>query len=530
MAIGLCTFTWATLFSIAYSSNFAGSSIGLAVILLAIAAVPFYLCTSMLSTAMPRAGGDYVWQSRVLHPAIGFAAALSAWTVWQWYFSGFLGVVITTLGFQPYFALLGRTSASLASLSATLGQNFGYNTSVFEITTAIILLGLAIAALGMKFYVKLQYVLFGGSLVSALTLLGVLAGTSHSQFVSSFNNLSNQIIQSSGNQTLASSVQSAGGYYGYVIKMAGLSSSPFSLHSTLLLWGVIWISFGYAFWSIYNLSEIKKAGDLGTQVWIQVGSSLCFAVFLVVLYFLLERVVGVNFLTSYYSQYYSGGAAANPLAAFYAPYYPALIASISSSPIVWTLILIGLTFGIFQVILIVYFASTRIMLASSIDRVLPQKVSYVSGRTHSPLVALLISAIGCEVFLYLIIYQTSLLSYFDTAGLATQIAYILISVTAILLPFRKRELFQNSPAGKYKLAGFPLLSILGVIALVVNLFIAWIFIFGPPLGTLSVSTAGSIEFVSGIFAACLLIYVVSWGIRKSRNIDLSLAFSEIPPE
>jgi amino acid transporter len=235
-------------------------------------------------------------------------------------------------------------------------------------------------------------------------------------------------------------------------------------------------------------------------------------------------------LTSYYSQFYSGGAAANPLAAFYAPYYPALIASISSSPIVWTLILVGLTFGIFQVILIVYFASTRIMLASSIDRVLPQKVSYVSGRTHSPLVALLISAIGCEVFLYLIIYQTSLLSYFDTAGLATQIAYILISVTAILLPFRKRELFQNSPAGKYKLAGFPLLSILGVIALVVNLFIAWIFIFGPPLGTLSVSTAGSIEFVSGIFAACLLIYVVSWGIRKSRNIDLSLAFSEIPPE
>ncbi|MGI0090710.1 MAG: hypothetical protein ACREBS_03285, partial [Nitrososphaerales archaeon] len=229
--------------------------------------------------------------------------------------------------------------------------------------------------------------------------------------------------------------------------------------------------------------------------------------------------------------YYSGGSAANPLAAFYTPYYPALIASISSSPLVWTLILVGLTFGIFQVILIVYFASTRIMLASSIDRVLPQKISYVNQRTHSPLVALLISALGSEVFLYLIIYQSSLLSYFDTAGLATQIAYILISVTAILFPFRKRDIFENSPAGKYMIGGkIPLISVLGVIALGVNLFIGWIFIFGPPLGTLSFYAVQSIEFVSGIFIACLLVYALAWAIRKNRGINLTLSFSEIPPE
>ncbi len=530
MAIGLCTFTWATLYSIAYSSNFSGSNIGLAVVLLALAAIPFYLCTSMLSSVMPRAGGDYVWQSRMIHPSIGFASTFSAWTIWQWYFSGFLGVVITTLGFQPYFAFLGKSSSYFSDLSQTLGKNFGYNTSVFEITTGIILLGLAVAVLGMKFYVKLQYLLFGGSLASALTLLGVLASTSHAQFVSSFNNFSSQIIQNSGNQTLESSVTAAGGYYQYVIDAAGLSHASFSLPNTLLLWGVIWISFGYAFWSIYNLSEIKRAGNLGTQVWSQVGSSLCFAVYLIALWFLIEKVVGVSFLTSYYTQFYSGASAASPLEAFFTPYYPALIASISSSPVVWTLILVGLAFGIFQVILIVYFASTRIMLASSIDRVLPEKISYVSERTHSPLVALIVSAIGSEAFLYLIIYQSSLLSYFDTAGLATQIAYILICVTAIILPFRRRDLFQSSTIGRYKLGAIPLISILGMIALAVNLFIAWIFIFGPPLGTLSVSTTGSIEFISGIFLACLLTYVASWAIRRSRGISLSLAFSEIPPE
>ena len=528
MAIGLCTFTWVTLFSIAYSQNFLGSSVGLAIVLMALAAIPFYLCTAMLSTAMPRSGGDYVWQSRVIHPAVAFAATLSAWTVWQWYFAGFLGSNITTIGLQPYFALLGQNSAYFQGISSALGANFGYNSWTFAITTAIILLGLLIASLGMKFYVKIQYVLFAGSAVSALTLLGVLATTTHAKFVSSFNTFTSSMIEASGNQTLIGAVNSAGGYYNYIVNTASVGTPSFSLASTLILLGVIWLSFGYAFWSIYNLSEIKKASSIRNQTWTQLGSALAFAVFLLALWYLLESVVGAKFLDSFYSLFYANSPALSSFA--FTPYYPALIASISSSPVVWTLVLVGLAFGLFQVILIVYFASTRILLASSLDRVLPEKVSYVHPRTHSPLVALIISAIGCELFLYMIIYQESIFSYFSTAGLATQVAYVMISVTAMLFPFRRKKVFEASPAGKYKLGGLPLISLLGLISLCVNLYIAWIFVFGPPLGVLSVSSTLSIESVGGIFAACLVVYLVSWALRRGQKIDLSLSFREIPPE
>ena len=531
MAIGLYTFTWVTLFSVAYSSNFLGSNVGLAIVLMALAAIPFYLCTSMLSTAMPRSGGDYVWQSRIIHPSVAFAAALSAWTVWQWYFAGLLGSTITTIGLQPYFALLGSMGNTYyQGLSSALGANAGNNIYTFGITTLIILLGLLIASLGMRVYVRLQYVLFAGSAISALTLLGVLATTTHQGFIRSFNALTLPLINSSGNSTLASQVSAAHGYYNYILNTANVGNSSFNLWNTLLLFGVIWISFGYAFWSIYNLSEIKKASSLKTQTWIQVGSSILFAIFLLALWYLLQNVIGIKFLQSFYTLFYNGNTALNPLAFFYTPYYPALVASISSSPLVWTLILVGLAFGVFQVILIVYFASTRILLAASMDRVLPAKLAYVHSRTHSPLVALVISAIGCEVFLYLIIFFPGILSYFSTAGLATQIAYILISVTAILLPFRKRQVFEASPAGKYKIGRLPLVSLLGVIALIVNLYIAWIFIAGPSLGFLSVPAESSIEFVLGIFAACFMIYVISWAIRKGQKIDLGLAFREIPPE
>ena len=532
MAIGFYGFTWATLFSVGYTSAFLGANVGLAVLLMAVSAIPFYLSTSMLSSAMPRAGGDYVWQSRVLHPSIGFASTFSAWTVWQWYFASFLGVVMTTIGYQPLFALLGITNSGDANIAGQLAAGFGQydNNPVFIITTVIVLAGFAIAALGIRFYVRLQYILFAGSAVSALTLLGVMATSSNATFISKLNALAVPLIQA-GNQSQINmtSVNAAGGYYNYIIQTANFPSSSFSLGNTLLLFGIIWISFGYAFWSIYNLGEIKKAGNLKNQAVMQIGSSLVFAVFLLALWALLQNVIGVPFLHAFFNLY-PNDPSTFPLSGFFTPYYPALVAAISSSPIVWGLILIGATFGIFQVILIVYFASTRIMLAASLDRVLPERLSYVTSKTHSPLVALVVSAIGCEAFLYLIVYQYNYLGYFSTAGLATQIAYILISLTAIVFPYTKKKIYEASPAAKYKIGGLPILTLAGVLALIVNLYIAYIFIFGPELGFLSISTTGSIEFIVGIFLACFIIYWIAYGVRKSQKIDLSLSFAEIPPE
>ena len=91
-------------------------------------------------------------------------------------------------------------------------------------------------------------------------------------------------------------------------------------------------------------------------------------------------------------------------------------------------------------------------------------------------------------------------------------------------------MFDASPIAKYKLGGFPLLSLLGILALIVNLYIAWIFVAGPPFTGVSVATTPSIEFVFGIFVACFVVYVIAWAIRKRQGIDLSLSFSEIPPE
>ena len=110
MAIGFYGFHWATLFSVGYTQEFLGANIGLAILLMAISAIPFYLSTSMLSSAMPKLeeitsgrAGSCIHQSDLLrHFLLGrYGNGDSA---------SFLGVVMTTVGYQPLFALLGLTN------------------------------------------------------------------------------------------------------------------------------------------------------------------------------------------------------------------------------------------------------------------------------------------------------------------------------------------------------------------------------------------------------------------------------------
>lgn len=94
----------------------------------------------------------------------------------------------------------------------------------------------------------------------------------------------------------------------------------------------------------------------------------------------------------------------------------------------------------------------------------------------------------------------------------------------------KKAIFQSSPVAKYRVGGFPVLSLMGILALVFNLYIAWIFIAGPPLSFLNVSAYSSIAFIVGIFFACFAIYWIAWGVRKGQGVNLKLAFAEVPPE
>ncbi|HEV2226169.1 MAG TPA: amino acid permease [Nitrososphaerales archaeon] len=519
MAVGLTGFTEAVLFSYA-PGVLPGGDIGIGIITTVLAAIPFYLVVSMLAASMPRAGGDYVWQSRIISPAIGFAATFSAWTVWQWFFGAFLGSVMVTLGLQPFLALLGQAtgSQSYSSLAVALESP----NATFVITTVILVLGFLITMRGMRFYVRLQYILFGAALLSLLTMIGLLLTHTHQQFVSSFDAAMLPVIGPNAYQNITSSAVASG----------VLVSPAFSASDTVVLWAIVWLSMGYAAWSIYNLGEIKRAGSLKLQLFEVVGSLLAIGSLWAVTWYAYSGTVGVGFIRAFNGLWFSGnpGPVSALLGVVPDPFFPYIVSLLTTNPVLLTMIFLGMIFGIFQVVLIIYFASTRIMLAAGMDRVLPARVASVSTSSGAPLATPLIALVGSEVWLYFVVYQfNSIGSYVATAGFGTEIAYLLLCATAIVYPLRRRESYDSSPISRFRVGRLPAISVLGTLALLFNLFLTYEYVAGPNL-FLTYPLLQSDEFVIGLFVACLLIYYASRALRKRQGIDLGLSYRELPPE
>jgi hypothetical protein len=103
----------------------------------------------------------------------------------------------------------------------------------------------------------------------------------------------------------------------------------------------------------------------------------------------------------------------------------------------------------------------------------------------------------------------------------------LMSIGAILLPFRRRSLWAASSMNM-TIAGIPLISIAGVFALAVSGFGLWVFFTYPGLGLSSPTDA--IRNLVIIAVAAVVVYAIAAAVRSRQGLSLLKATAEIPPE
>jgi APA family basic amino acid/polyamine antiporter len=484
--------------------------------------IPIALAYVWLSTALPRSGGDYVFQSRVLGGGIGFTIVMSGFVIWILQWVALSGWLVSYLGFAALFLGLGATLHNQTFVD--WAGFFASAQGIIIVSIANALIAAAILVSGFKNYIRLQRVMWIATLVAFGTMLVVLATAAASNVPSQLNAFSGAI---GGSATFYQDAVAA-------VQAAQIDlNPPIALLATLLVAPIAWTSLQWATYSTQQNGEIKDARSFRNQVFIIVGSLILTGVLLALLAFFLEQAVGTSFL-------YVAGAGYWSLisqATFNGIYlWPNIIAmAISASPIVVLLISFGFILNGHQIIHNCYIGMTRVMVAMSLDRLLPEWVSRVSDRLHTPVnahLAYFLASIPVIVLYNLFSYSagdntvtwTSL-----TLGVTFACGYVFVAtaLAGALLPFRAKALYEASPGSAYTIAGVPWVTVVGLVGFATGVVFEVLFIFNDQLGLtsdLARIVVGVILVVSAVW------YLATKYARRSSGINVDFAFKEIPPE
>ncbi len=421
--------------------------------------IPIAFTYVWLSTALPRSGGDYVFQSRVFGGGVAFTVVMSGFVVWILQWVALSGWLLSYLGFAPLFLGLGATLAS-PTLSA-IGLWFTSSNGIMITSVLNALLALIILTTGFKNYVKFQWVMWYAVLLAFATMFVVLFVVPPAQFVERMNAFA---VASGGVENFVETAVGA-------VTAAGIDlKPPISLVATLLVAPIAWTSLQWATYSAEQNGEIKDARSFKNQAIIMVGSLVVTGLLLALLAAGLERLAGSEFMYVAGAGYWSLIPEAT-VNGFYL--WPNIIAvAVTGSPIVVLIIGIGYILNSHQIVHNCYIGMTRILVAMSLDRVLPEWFSKVSERYHTPVNAHLAYFLASLPVIWAYNKVGGWVGL--TLGVTFGCGYVFIitCLAGALLPYRAKEAYEASPGAKYKVNGFVaiLFTLLGVLAF---LLITW---------------------------------------------------------
>ncbi|HEY3829137.1 MAG TPA: amino acid permease [Solirubrobacteraceae bacterium] len=491
-----------------FLGSYRGSNAIIGILIAAALGLPGAVLYAMLTQVMPRSGGDYVFNSRVLHPAIGFAANFS-YCIWVAVASGIYTTYIASYGIGAFTRTMAGFTGATGWL--TFGHWFSTDWGLFITGTVMLLISAGLFVVGgTHLFFRVQVWCFGLYVFGAIGL-PIIVGflQSRAGFIHDFNAYAANLGVPHASSALAASAAKG-----------GFTPAKFSLEASIRSTSVFWFIFGFIYSSTYFAGEIRLQKH--THLKSMPGAVLVAVGALLIMTPALTHVASYTFNGEL--------GVASPAAYGFtagAPAYPELM-GIASGSAVWSgLIILGFTAGLFiwlpQTMLLV----SRSMFAWSFDRVMPERLSWVEPRSRSPLVAL-------AFILLMVIASTAVYSFTTwlttlTVLLGISFTMVFTSIAGILLPYRQRALVAASPYAR-RVLGIPLFTLVGGIALLGFATAIGILLWDPGSGTSLAKNPGKLELAVLVYVVGFAIYYTSKLIRRRQGIELELAYQELPPE
>jgi amino acid transporter len=495
------------LFIFSYCWYFDGN-LGTAVIVGGALTIFEVILYASLISAMPRAGGDYVWQSRILGRGIGFILAVTGWWFILWLWVPLYGQMLAYEFLTPITAILGMSDTALWFT----GSSEGLLVSMLLVCLIVFIY----IAVGMKWYARVQKFSFyvgmvGLAIVFALLLFGNMAS-----FVAGLNANIPALYGGPEIDYYAATIeagQAAGTIFGEFGSIALVAS--FALIPMIVFFN-LWPNWGS---TLYG--EVRGAADYKKNFWGMAAAIIVTAGLALIFFLLINKTLGWDFYMNangaFWSSVFYGTEVPIPVWPYPVQFATFLVAS---RPLQF-LVVLAVSFWWFGWCGTVFLSSTRVIFAAAFDRMLPEWVSNVEPRTRTPINALLLMVIPSVIVSIMYAYNiVGMQSIVLDATLVIAMTFFGTALAGIVLPWRQKSIFDGSPIAKYKMSAWVnwLVTILFVVAAGYLIWLTYDYalqVFAQWADQTGLTQAMiAVVAVLGVVNVVLLIWVAYYVIRK----------------
>jgi amino acid transporter len=461
---------------------------------------------SGLVVTIPRAGGDYVWQSRILWSGLGFVMAATGWWFILWLWAPIYGSVLANEFFEPLWVTFNNPSGAAW---------FGTHTGTFVVTLITIALAGILVSLGMAGYAKVQKWCFYGGLLGFAIIVIIMLVSSRSDFISAFNTESAKLFGMKN--AYAGTVAAA--------TKAGVTPPAFGftgpIGQSLLLVPMLMFYLLWPNWGTTLYGEVRGASDFK-----RVFSGMFFGLWLTVLLsVIILALFAKTFGYVFYQDANATWLAGTGLPVF--PYPAMLVGWLVHSTVFQVILILLMSLWFFGWVGTLFLSSTRVIFAAAFDRILPDGAAQVSEKRRVPvwsLALMLLPAIGLGA---LYSYNSSFHTYTLDATLVIAVTYLFSAIAVVILPWRKPDLWYASPASRLKLFGVPIVPAAGLVTIGLIGFCLYQWLSNSAYG---INNNDSLIYMGAMYVLALAIFLVARTVRARQGIDLSLINKEIPVE
>ncbi len=466
-------------------------------------AVPVYFVYAAFGSAMPRAGGDYVYESRTIGPFLGFVFPMAAQVI------GFLPLIVSAglfaaqSGFAPILDAIGLHGVA-SDIETTKTGGF---------ISVIVLLCLVslINVLGLRVYRRVQRFIFLPMIIlSVLTIYILLLVNLGTNFAPHFNSYSAPITVHDVQQQAAA---------------AGYHPTGYSFRDTIIWVAPLLAVIPFAMFAAMGLlGEVRSANNLGRlfRAFTVPGAIVAIAI-LAIPYILLQHIAGRDFMVQF-----AVAAGAGKITPTYVPSVQAFLGMLSSSPAVTILIALGFIAGGLGFMNTFFVNVPRIMMAMGLERSIPTLFARVSPRFHTPATGVVLYAAASAAVAAVYVYKPS---YGVTLLVASSIlSAVIIAVTclaSVFFPSRAPLIYKGAPVSRFRIGRVPLITVVGGLGFILVGIGVYLALTEKALGL----TAPGARITMGVeFLVVIAIYFINRGVQRSRGFDPSLAARTIPPD